>query len=116
MSSNILISRICQFCASEFTARTTVTKYCSHRCASRAYKARQRGKDIEKSQVERTEALAAPIIKIQTKDYLSVDETAKLLGLSRWTLTRAIQNNRLKAVRFGKRIVIKRADVDSLFV
>lgn len=73
-------------------------------------------KVLEKIQVERTEMLAAPIIKIQTKDYLSVYETAKLLGLSRWTLTRAIQDNRLKAVRFGKRIVIKRADVDSLFV
>ena len=116
MSSNIFISRICQFCEAEFTARTTVTKYCSHRCASRAYKARQRGKDIEKSNIERAETLAAPIIKIQTKDYLSVDETAKLLGISRWTLGRAIQDKRLNAVRFGKRIIIKRTDVDSLFV
>lgn len=116
MSSNIYISRICQFCETEFTARTTVTKYCSHRCASRAYKARQRGKDIERSNIERAETLAAPIIKIQTKDYLSVDETAKLLGISRWTLGRAIQDNRLKAVRFGKRIIIKRTDVDSLFL
>ena len=115
MSSNIFISRICQFCESEFTARTTVTKYCSHRCASRAYKARQRGKEIEKSKVERVETLAAPIIKVQTKDFLSVDEAAELLGVSRWTISRAVKDKRLNAIRLGKRIVIKRSDIDSLF-
>ena len=40
MSSNIAIQRICQHCGKEFTARTTVTQYCSDDCAKRAYKAR----------------------------------------------------------------------------
>ncbi|HRH40112.1 MAG TPA: helix-turn-helix domain-containing protein [Pyrinomonadaceae bacterium] len=115
MSSNIFIKRICQYCDTEFTARTTVTKYCSHKCASRAYKDRKRGIEIKKSNEETEEALVAPILKIQTKDFLSVDEAAKLLGISRWTLSRAIQDKRLKAARFGDRIIIKRTDIDSLF-
>ena len=47
MSSNIRVQRICQFCGKEFTARTTVTKYCSDVCAKRAYKARKRTEKVE---------------------------------------------------------------------
>ncbi len=115
MSSNIEITRICQFCDNEFTARTTVTKYCSHRCASLAYKARQRGKDIAKSNRETAEIISAPIIELQAKDFLSVSDASELLGVSRWTLSRAINDGRLNAVRFGKRIVIKRTEIDRLF-
>lgn len=115
MSSNIEITRICQFCDNEFTARTTVTKYCSHRCASRAYKARQRGNDISKSNQETAEIISAPIIELQAKDFLSVSDASELLGVSRWTLSRAITDGRLNAVRFGKRIVIKRTEIDRLF-
>ncbi len=115
MSSNIEITRICQFCDNEFTARTTVTKYCSHRCASLAYKARQRGNDITKSNQETAEIISAPIIELQAKDFLSVSDASELLGVSRWTLSRAINDGRLNAVRFGKRIVIKRTEIDRLF-
>ena len=47
MSSKIEVQRICQYCEQEFTARTTVTKYCSHKCGQRAYKARKRAETIE---------------------------------------------------------------------
>lgn len=115
MSSNIEIIRICQFCNNKFTARTTVTKYCSHRCASRSYKARQRGNDIAKSNQETAEIISAPIIELQAKDFLSVSDASELLGVSRWTLSRAINDGRLNAVRFGKRIVIRRTEIDRLF-
>ncbi len=81
-----------------------------------SYKARTRGKQIERSNAETVETLSVPILKVQTKDFLSIEETAKLLGLSRWTLSRAIKEKRLKAVRFGKRIVIKRTEIDRLFL
>ena len=38
MSSNIFVQRICEECGNEFTARTTVTRFCGDRCAKRAYK------------------------------------------------------------------------------
>jgi excisionase family DNA binding protein len=115
MSSNIEITRICQFCSNSFTAKTTVTKYCSHRCASRAYKARQRGEDIVKSNQETEATISAPIVELQAKDFLSVSDASTLLGVSRWTLSRAINDGRLNIVRFGKRIVIKRTEIDRLF-
>lgn len=48
MSSNIKINRVCNFCNKDFIAKTTVTKYCSHKCASASYKkrAKEQGKDI----------------------------------------------------------------------
>lgn len=115
MSSNIEVTRICQFCSSSFTAKTTVTKYCSHRCASRAYKARQRGNDVAKSNEETAVKISAPIVELQTKDFLSVSDASALLGVSRWTLSRAISSGRLNIVRFGKRIVIKRSEIDRMF-
>lgn len=42
MSSNISITRICQHCGNEFTAKTTVTKFCGDQCAKRDYKLRRK--------------------------------------------------------------------------
>ncbi len=115
MSSNIRISRICDYCGNEFIARTTVTKTCGDRCASRLYKARKRGEQIERSNKETVQTISTKIIEVQNRDFLSIQDTCKLLGVSRWTVSRAIQDKRLKAVNLGKRIVIKRTDIDHLF-
>ena len=61
MSSNIQITRVCQFCNSEFTAKTTVTKYCSHRCASSSYKARTRNQNIVQSNALTVQTLSASV-------------------------------------------------------
>ena len=53
MSSNIKVQRICQHCTKEFTARKTITMYCSHRCNSAAYKAKQRTIKVEASNKEK---------------------------------------------------------------
>ena len=115
MSSNISIQRICEFCGNEFTARTTVTKYCQHRCASMAYKSRTRNSKIKRSNFETAKSVSIPIAAVQAKDFLKVEEVCGLLGISRSTDSRAIKENRLRAIRFGRRIVIKRTDIDSLF-
>jgi excisionase family DNA binding protein len=52
MSSNLRIKKICQFCYSEFIAKTTKTKYCSLRCAQRAYKQRVRDEKIKQNKLE----------------------------------------------------------------
>lgn len=115
MSSNIEILRLCQSCNSNFTARTTVTKYCGHRCASRAYKARKREEKIEASNTETAHIRPKLTSELQAKEYLSIVDASCLLGISRWTLTRAIKDGRLSAVRFGRRIVIKRTEIDRMF-
>ena len=115
MSSNIKITRICQFCGEDFTARTTVTKYCSHTCASRAYKQRTRNQNIEKSVAETVQIISVKKTEIQAKDFLTINEASELLNVSRWTISRAIAANRLNAIRMGSRVIIRRKDIDELF-
>jgi len=47
MSSNLYIPKTCKHCGKAFTARTTVTKYCSDMCAKREYKARKRNEKVQ---------------------------------------------------------------------
>ncbi len=72
MSSNIKISRMCLCCGTEFIAKTTVTKFCSQKCASKDYKRRQREKKISKSIEETQELKTQPILDAKEKAYLSV--------------------------------------------
>jgi len=80
-----------------------------------AYKARTRNTKIKASNIEMTQSISIPIARLQAKDFLSIDDASKLLGVSRWTVSRAIKEKRLKAVNLGKRIVIKRTEIDRLF-
>lgn len=112
MSSNIRVNRICQHCNKSFIARTTVTKYCSDTCAKRAYKARKRAEKLSKSEENTREIIEISMQEINSKDYLSIDETCRLLSISRWTLWRKIKSNQLKTGSFGKRKLIRRCDID----
>ncbi|CAN5246659.1 hypothetical protein BH23BAC2_BH23BAC2_07880 [soil metagenome] len=105
MSSNIKISRICQLCGNEFTARTTVTQYCGDVCAKRAYKKKQKVQKIEQSNIETLALKAAPIKAIQEQDYLSIQETCGLLKISRMTLYRLIKNKKIPSAKFGRRTI-----------
>ena len=116
MSSNIRLNRICQHCNKEFTAKTTVTKYCGQICTKRAYKARIRTQKINKSEIETTTIKAFPIEKIKAKEFLSVSDTCTLLGASRPTVYRLINSGKLIAFRIStKKTIIKRTDLDKLF-
>ena len=69
MSSNIEIQRICQLCGKEFTARTTVTQYCSDTCSKRAYKARVRAAKIGTSNKETQHIKTQPIEEIKAREF-----------------------------------------------
>jgi excisionase family DNA binding protein len=115
MSSNIKVQRICQHCNIEFTARTTVTKYCSDNCAKRAYKARIRAEKIKVSKKETTKIITQPIEILKTKEFLNVRETSILLGCSIRTVYRLIDKRIVKAVNLGERITrIKHSDLNNL--
>ncbi|WP_431218056.1 hypothetical protein ACQ86N_02235 [Puia sp. P3] len=49
MSSNIRLKRVCEHCGKVFTAKTTVTKFCSDECAKKNYKLRQKATAIAES-------------------------------------------------------------------
>ena len=116
MSTKIRLQRICKHCGEEFTAKTTVTQFCGDNCAKRAYKARMRQAKIEKSNAETQAIRNKPIEKLRTKDFLSIAETCALLGLSERTVFRLMQNGKIPAKKFGRRTIIKRTDLEQLFV
>lgn len=115
MSSNIEIQRICKYCNNEFTARTTVTKYCSQKCASKAYKDRTRKKKVEKSNTETKKVIAQPVEVAKAKEFLTVRDVSVLLGCSIRTAYRLIDNGTIQAVNLAERLTrVKRSELNKL--
>ena len=108
MSSNILVKWICQHCSKEFTARTTVIKYCSDKCNKAAYKARKRAERVKQSNAETTRIKNKPIEPLKAKEFLSINEVCQLVGISRRTVYRLIEQGDLKKIKVGSRTLIKR--------
>ncbi len=116
MSSNIKVQRICQHCGMEFTARTTVTKYCSHRCGSAANKALKRGEKVQKSNTETKQIKTKPIEELKSKEFLTVRDIATLLNCSVRSVYYYIESGTIKATNLGQRITrVKRSEIDKLF-
>ncbi len=132
MSSNIKIPKFCQHCGQAFVAQKTTTRFCSHKCASRAYKQRKREEKVGSTLKEQIKSVTSansenlqslqslPIqtgnfINLRDKEFLSVQEAAILLGASRWTIQRMIQREELKAGKLGRRTIIPRSEIDNLF-
>jgi excisionase family DNA binding protein len=116
MSSNIQVQRICQFCGKEFTARTTVTKYCGDDCAKRAYKARERAAKVELSNKETLSIKTKPYEDLKAKEFLTAREVATLLNCSLRSVYYYIESGNINAVNLGQRITrVKRSEIDKLF-
>lgn len=115
MSSNIRITKVCQYCNKQFEARKTTSKTCSDHCAKMFYKAKQRAAKIEESNTQTKQLVEKPIEEIKAKEFLSITDACKLLGISRWTIWRTIKKNEIKSIKIGKRVVISRASINSLF-
>lgn len=121
MSSNIEIRKICEYCGKEFIARTTVTRFCSHRCASRSYKQRKKENKIFNATVKSNSSkllsrnpLNLEVIK--QKDFLSIQEAHTLLGLSERTFYRLMKSGTIRATKLGNRTIIQRSEINKLFV
>jgi len=115
MSSNIAITRVCDYCKKQFTARTTRTRYCSHTCNSRAYKLLIRKGKVEFSNQATVQVLNAALEKAKAMEYLSVSQTSLLFGISRRTIYRLINQGQLNIAKFGKRSVLRRCDLEAFF-
>jgi excisionase family DNA binding protein len=117
MSSNIQVQRICQHCNNEFTARTTVTKYCGDTCAKRAYKARLKVSKIETSNEQTQRIKNQPIEDLKAKEFLTVTQVSKLIGCSRQNVYKLINTGKLRATNILlKKTIVKRSDLDKLFI
>jgi len=120
MSSKIQIQRICEYCGNEFTAQTTVTRFCSHKCNSRAYKLKVKELKVGKSNEETNQQkiLSASDVQLEVikqKDFLSIKEAYTLLGVSERTFYRLMKEGTIPATKLGGRTIIKRSVIDNLF-
>lgn len=122
MSTNLHIPKTCEYCGNLFTARTTVTRYCSHKCNSRHYKkikreekVKQALRETHKQQTTTPQAVETSTINVANKDFLSVTEASQLIGVSRWTIQRMIKRGQLKAVPFGRKHIVARYQIENLF-
>ena len=93
---------------------TTVTKYCSHNCASKACKARKRIAKIDEANTQTTLIKQKVFDNIDSKPYLSISEACKLIGVARQTIYNLIYKGELSMEKFGSRTIIRRADIDEL--
>ncbi|MCI1267904.1 MAG: helix-turn-helix domain-containing protein [Saprospiraceae bacterium] len=114
MSSKINVQRICQNCEKEFTAHTTVTRFCSNRCSSAGHKHKIKALKIEHSNKQTQQIKAQPIEELKAKAFLSIAETCKLIGISRRTVYRLIERGELITGKAGKRTIIRRSDLERL--
>lgn len=116
MSSNITVERICQHCGAAFTARTTVTKFCSHTCSKKAWKAKDKAGRIDQSNKETQAVRQKPIEAIKAKEFLTVPDLAKLLSCSKRTAYYLINRGSIEAVNLADRkTLIRRSEIDKLF-
>lgn len=115
MSSTLTIPKICFECNSTFIAKTTVTKFCSQKCAGRAYKKNKRNEKIAAAKKQEYEkAVGVDMTLIQSKEYLSIKETCLLLGISRMSLYRYIKNKTIIPSRVGGKVIIKKQVITNL--
>ena len=113
MSSNIRIERICEWCGKQFTAQTTVTRFCSKRCSEHAYKERLRQKKISLSNQETAHNSREK--ESRNKEFLTPSETARYLGVGRTYIYDCINRGKIKVTRIGRKTLISKADIQAMF-
>lgn len=122
MSSNMAIPKTCSYCGKAFIAKTTLTRYCGHTCNSRHYKQKIKEDKIQNSLVEQQQTMqslptlqTANLNSLTSKNFLSVQDAAELIGVSRWTINRMIKRGELQIHKFGRKKIIQRTQIDKLF-
>lgn len=117
MATSILkINKICEWCGSAFEAQKISTRYCSHKCGSRANKDRKRRERKQKAEDAVRQAVAQrEIDEVKDLEYLSVKQAATLLNFSRDGVYKLIKRGTLKAHRISKRCtVILKKEIDNM--
>jgi excisionase family DNA binding protein len=116
MSSNIKIQKNCEFCGNEFTARTLYTRYCSKSCNKKHYKQLLLEENLKiKESQENIKTSPVEILRNSTQEYFEINEAAQIMRVSRRTLYRLIETNKLKKKKVLSRTVILKDDIKSFF-
>ena len=131
MSSTTKYTKICIHCGVKFKSQKISTKYCSHRCASHAYKQKKRDEKQVVANNEAQNQSLPPILRrenslhikpndktltiLKEREFLGLEDTAILLGIGKSTIHRYCISGKLKCIRMNRKIFIRRKDIDELF-
>lgn len=99
MSSNLKITKTCEWCGKEFIARTTSTSYCSHRCSNLAYKERKRQKKLQDFHEEYARTKPGGTAEIEKQEFLTSIQLSRLLGMCRASIYNYISAGVIKTLR-----------------
>lgn len=110
------ILRVCEYCGKSFYALKSTTRYCSKQCNSYAYKAARRKEKIKVAEtMSQRKASEKSMSEILAKEYLTIQEVAILLGLSKQTIYNMVYSGKLRASKITSRLsFIRKRDVDYL--
>ena len=112
-TSKFRVLRTCEFCGKEFYAQKVSTRYCSKRCNELAYKQRRRQRQITEAEAR---VLQKPIEEVGNKEFLSLQDTSVLFGITKRSVYNLIYNGVLQAFRLSSRMtLIRRADIEQIF-
>src|ERR1051326_8638062 len=121
MSSNIRVTKECEYCSQEFIAKTIQTRYCSHSCNNKAYKEAKHKKKVE-SVTSKTNPTNQPKLNsslinygnLSEKEFLTINDCSQPLNITTVTLRRWIKDGVIETKRLGKKHIIKRESIDSM--
>lgn len=110
------ILKICEYCGKSFYASKSTTRYCSKQCNSYAYKAAKREEKVKMAEtMSHRKASEKSMSEILVKEYLTIQEVAILLGLSRQTIYNMVYSGKLRASKITSRLsLIRKRDIDYL--
>ena len=112
-TSKFRVLRTCEFCGKEFYAQKVSTRYCSKRCNELAYKKRRRERLISEAEARVTQK---PIEDVKEKEFLSLNDTAVLMGISKRCVYDLIHNGILQAFKLTSRLtIVRKADIEIMF-
>ncbi len=100
MSTNIHILKICEYCGLEFTAKTTVTRFCSQRCRTKIYKKYNKNSF---QTIENQALCYLPRSTYSPFDCLTIKEASRLIGCAVSTIYNMIKKGKLSHINFSQR-------------
>jgi predicted DNA-binding transcriptional regulator AlpA len=118
MSSNLSIKRVCAHCGKIFTAKTTVTKFCSDVCAKRNYKLRKRESNIQESNSEtKVKVIEQAIPKrhlqgdVEQRELIDIKVLSAMTSMGERTLYRLVKDVNFPKLKIGKRLLFHKQTV-----
>ena len=97
-TSKFRVLRTCEFCGKEFYAQKVTTRFCSRRCNELAYKQRRRQRQITEAEAK---VQQKPIEEVGNKEFLSLQDTSVLFGITKRSVYNLIYNRVLQAFRLS---------------